>query len=33
MAELTAAARNALSESAFALPGDRYPIHDENHAW
>jgi len=26
------AERNALPESAFALPGRRYPIHDEDHA-
>lgn len=32
MARLTAAARNALPDSAFALPGRRYPIHTENHA-
>lgn len=32
MAVLTAAARNALPNSAFALPGRRYPIPDENHA-
>ncbi len=32
MAVLTAKTRNALPESAFALPGRRYPIHDENHA-
>ncbi len=29
---LDAAARNALSDSAFALPGRRYPIHDRAHA-
>ncbi len=32
MAELTAKKRNALPDSAFALPGRRYPIHDEAHA-
>lgn len=32
MSKLTAAARNALPDSAFALPGRRYPIHDMNHA-
>lgn len=32
MAELTAKARNALSDRDFALPGRRYPIHDPNHA-
>ena len=32
MAKLTAAARNKLPSSAFALPGRRYPIHDRNHA-
>jgi hypothetical protein len=32
MAKLDAAARNALPEGAFALPGRRYPIHDDNHA-
>lgn len=31
-AKLDAAARNSLPDSAFALPGRRYPIHDENHA-
>lgn len=30
--KLTSSARNSLPESAFALPGRRYPIHDENHA-
>lgn len=30
--KLNAAARNSLPDSAFALPGRRYPIHDENHA-
>lgn len=32
MAELTTKKRNALKESSFALPPDRYPINDENHA-
>lgn len=32
MAKLTAAARDKLKSSQFALPGDRYPIEDENHA-
>lgn len=32
MAELTAATRNALPDSAFALPGRRYPIHNIAHA-
>lgn len=32
MAVLNAASRNALSSSDFALPGRRYPIHDEAHA-
>lgn len=32
MAKLTTEAREALPDKAFALPGDRYPIHDENHA-
>lgn len=31
-AELSTASRDALSEGAFALPGRRYPIHDEAHA-
>jgi hypothetical protein len=29
---LNAAQRNSLPASAFALPGRRYPIHDEEHA-
>jgi hypothetical protein len=29
---LTTEERNKLSESDFALPGRRYPIHNENHA-
>lgn len=32
MAKLDAASRNALPDSAFALPGRRYPIHDASHA-
>jgi len=32
VATLTAASRKALPDSAFALPGRRYPIHDEAHA-
>jgi hypothetical protein len=32
MAVLDAKTRNALSDSAFALPGRHYPIHDINHA-
>lgn len=32
MAELTTKTRNALPDSAFALPGRRYPIADINHA-
>lgn len=32
MAVLNAASRNALPDSAFALPNRRYPIHDEAHA-
>lgn len=32
MAKLTAEERKRLPESAFALPGRRYPIHDEEHA-
>jgi hypothetical protein len=31
-AVLTTAARKKLPASAFALPGGRYPIHDEAHA-
>lgn len=29
---LTAAERKHLPDSAFALPGRRYPIHNESHA-
>jgi hypothetical protein len=32
MTALTAAQRKALPESAFALPGRRFPIHDDLHA-
>lgn len=32
MADLNAKKRNKLPDSAFALPGRRYPIHDEGHA-
>ncbi len=32
MAELTGKERERLRDSAFALPGRRYPIHDEAHA-
>jgi len=32
MSELTAKTRNSLGEGDFALPGRRYPIHDEAHA-
>lgn len=32
MATLTAAARDALPDSDFALPGRKYPIHDPAHA-
>jgi hypothetical protein len=32
MAMLTAETRNALPETAFALPGRRYPIHNIAHA-
>lgn len=32
MSELTAAERDALPDSDFALPGRRYPIHDLHHA-
>ena len=32
MARLTAAERNALPDSAFALPGREYPIEDKTHA-
>ncbi|MFT9399705.1 hypothetical protein [Acetobacter sp.] len=32
MSKLTAADRDALPDSAFALPGRRYPIPDATHA-
>jgi hypothetical protein len=32
MSQLTAAERDALPDSAFALPGRQYPIHDTAHA-
>lgn len=32
MAELTAAQRNNLKPSDFAIPPDQYPIHDRAHA-
>ena len=32
MTKLTTARRDELPGGAFALPGRRYPIHDENHA-
>lgn len=32
MAKLTAAARNKIKPSNFALPGRRYPIEDRSHA-
>ncbi len=32
MAVLDTQSRNALADSEFALPGRKYPIHDENHA-
>lgn len=32
MAKLTSKARNKLPASAFAIPPDRYPIHDVSHA-
>ena len=32
MATLTSKQRDKLPDSAFALPGRRYPIHDPNHA-
>ncbi len=32
MAELSAAERDRLPDESFALPGRRYPIHDESHA-
>lgn len=32
MSKLTTSRRNSLGDSAFALPGRRYPIHDKSHA-
>jgi len=32
MSILSTKKRNSLPDSAFALPGRRYPIHDEAHA-
>lgn len=32
MAKLTAAARKAIPQSKFALPGDRFPVEDKPHA-
>ena len=32
MSKLTGAERDKLPDDAFALPGRRYPVHDENHA-
>lgn len=32
MTKLTARSRNALPKSAFALPGDKYPVEDKQHA-
>lgn len=32
MAVLTTKARKALPKTAFAIPPDRYPIHDKAHA-
>jgi hypothetical protein len=32
MPKLTTRSRNALPKSAFALPGDRYPVEDKPHA-
>ena len=32
MAQLNTKTRNNLPDTAFALPGRRYPIHDKNHA-
>jgi hypothetical protein len=31
-ATLSAKSRSSMSDSSFALPGRRYPIHDESHA-
>ncbi len=32
MAKLTTRSRNSLPKSAFALPGDKYPVEDKAHA-
>lgn len=32
MSELSTKERNKLPDSAFALPGRRFPIHDKSHA-
>jgi hypothetical protein len=32
MSKLTTRSRNALPKSAFALPGDKYPVEDKPHA-
>ncbi len=32
MSKLTTQQRNHLPDSAFALPGRRYPVHDRGHA-
>jgi len=32
MTTLSSKKRDKLPDSAFALPGRRYPIHDQNHA-
>lgn len=32
MAKLTSSTRGALANSAFALPGRKYPINDASHA-
>jgi hypothetical protein len=32
MSKLTPRSRNALPKSAFALPGEKYPVEDKRHA-
>lgn len=32
MSKLTASARKGIIDSAFALPGRRFPVEDKNHA-
>jgi hypothetical protein len=32
MSKLTTRSRNKLPESAFALPGEKYPVEDKRHA-